>query len=48
MAQIGSVGFKILRYEEESEAGIGFRRFSLRGIDKTTTEFGLMALAHNL
>jgi transposase len=26
----------------------GFRRFSLRGIDKTTTEFGLIALAHNL
>lgn len=25
-----------------------FRRFSLRGIDKTTTEFGLIALAHNL
>lgn len=26
----------------------GFRRFNLRGIDKTTTEFGLIALAHNL
>lgn len=25
-----------------------FRRFNLRGIDKTTTEFGLIALAHNL
>jgi len=26
----------------------GFRRFNLRGIDKTTTEFGLIALAHNI
>ena len=26
----------------------GFRRFLLRGIDKVTTEFGLIALAHNL
>lgn len=26
----------------------GFRRFNLRGINKTTTEFGLIALAHNL
>ena len=26
----------------------GFRRFNLRGIDKTSTEFGLIALAHNL
>jgi transposase len=27
---------------------MGFRRFSLRGIDKVTTEMGLIALAHNL
>ncbi len=26
----------------------GFRRFNLKGINKTTTEFGLIALAHNL
>ncbi|MEO7538637.1 MAG: transposase, partial [Pyrinomonadaceae bacterium] len=26
----------------------GFRRFSLRGIDKVTIEFGLIAIAHNL
>lgn len=26
----------------------GFRRFMLRGIDKVTIEFGLLALAHNL
>ena len=26
----------------------GFRRFSVRGIEKVTTEFGLIALAHNL
>jgi transposase len=26
----------------------GFRRFSLRGIEKVTTEMGLIALAHNL
>jgi hypothetical protein len=26
----------------------GFRRFMLRGIDKVNTEFGLVALAHNL
>ena len=25
-----------------------FRRFSLKGIQKTELEFGLMALAHNL
>ncbi|MGB7207954.1 MAG: transposase, partial [Pyrinomonadaceae bacterium] len=26
----------------------GFRRFNLRGIDKATTEIGLIAIAHNL
>ena len=26
----------------------GFKRFNLRGVDKTSTEFGLIALAHNL
>jgi Transposase DDE domain len=26
----------------------GFRRFHLRGLDKVSIEFGLIALAHNL
>ena len=26
----------------------GFKRFSLRGIDKVNIEFGLAAIAHNL
>jgi len=26
----------------------GFRRFSLKGLEKEELEFGLMALAHNL
>ncbi|MGY5848717.1 transposase, partial [Salegentibacter sp. HM20] len=27
---------------------MGFKRFMLRGMDKVTTEIGLIAMAHNL
>ncbi|WP_445933653.1 transposase [Paenibacillus sp. FSL K6-1566] len=30
------------------KGNLSFRRFSLRGLDKVHTEFGIVALAHNL
>ncbi len=45
---------KFLRYmNKKNQSGYikgnrSFRRFSLRGIDKVHTEFGIVALAHNL
>jgi len=32
----------------QTKHNLGFRRFSLRGTDKVTTEYGLVAFAHNM